>query len=155
MAHVPEMGMGWPPDSAVEDAMRRFISALAATGLVLSIAAVPVAAGGPPSPGFYVDGAIYATVGTPTDLSGTGAPADTYDRIYALGNGLRNVAEAKPGDTDFNGGRWTVLPVTWHVAPVQLTSAEQVEAYDAAGWLTIADAPVRQFVCPVIRIQGA
>ena len=134
--------------------MRRLISALAALGLVLSIAAVPVAAG-PPAPSFYVDGVIYRTVGTPTDLSDTGAPAHSFDLIYALGDGLRNVAEAKPGDTDFNGGRWTVLPVTWHVAPVQLTSAEQVEAYDAAGWLTIADDPVRQFVCPVIRVPGA
>jgi hypothetical protein len=141
--------------SAVEDVMRRLISALAALGLVLSIAAVPVAAGGPPAPAFYVDEAIYRTVGTPTDLSSTGAPAHTYDRIYALGNGLLNVAEAKPGDTDYNGGRWMVLPVTWHVTPVQLTSAEQVEAYDAAGWLTIADAPVKQFVCPVIRLQSA
>jgi hypothetical protein len=146
--------MGRPPDSAVEDAMRRFLSALAAIGLVLSIAAAPVAAGGPPSPGFYIDGSIYATVGTPTDFSGTGAPAHTYDRIYALGNGLRNVAEARPGDRDFNGGRWAVYPVTWNVAPVQLTSAEQVEAYDAAGWLTLADAPVRLFFCSVQRIRG-
>lgn len=151
---VPDTGMGWPPESAVEDAMRRLISALAAIGLVLSIAAAPVAAGGPPAPGFYVDGTIYATVGTPTDFSRTGAPTHTYDRIYALGNGLRNVAEAKPGDRDFNGGRWAVYPVTWNSMPVQLMSAEQVEAYDAAGWLTIADAPVRLFFCSVQRIRG-
>jgi len=145
--------MGWPPDSAVEDAMRRFVSALAGIGLLLSIAATPAAAGGPPSPGFYVDGTLYATVGTPTDLSNTGAPASTYDKIYALGSGLRNVAEAKPGDRDFNGGRWAVYLIIWNTAPVQLTSAEQVEAYDAAGWLTIADAPVRLFFCSVQRIR--
>ena len=92
-------------------------------------------AGGPPKPGFYIDGSLYATVGTPTDFTSTGAPASTYDKIYALGSGLRNVAEAKPGDQDFNGGRWAVYPVTWNTTPVQLTSAEQVEAYDAAGWL--------------------
>lgn len=146
--------MGWPPDSAVEDAMRRFISALAGLGLVLSIAAAPVVAGGPPKPGFYIDGALYATVGTPTDFTNTGAPASTYDKIYALGNGLRNVAESKPGDRDFNGGRWMVFPVTWNVTPVQLTSAEQVEAYADAGWLTIADAPVRLFFCSVQPIHG-
>ena len=135
--------------------MRRFISVLAGLGLVLSLAAAPVVAGGPPKPGFYIDGALYATVGTPTDFSDTGAPASTYDKIYALGNGLRNVAESKPGDRDFNGGRWAVYPVTWNVAPVQLTSAEQVEAYADAGWLTIADAPVRLFFCSVQRIHGA
>ena len=29
---------------------------------------------------------------------GTGAPAHSFDRIYVLGDGLMNVAEAKPGD---------------------------------------------------------
>jgi hypothetical protein len=135
--------------------MRRLLTTLAGLGLLLSIAAAPVAAGGPPSVGFYVDGDLYRTVGTPTDFSDTGAPASTYDKIYGLGNGLRNVAEAKPGDTDYNGGRWVVLPVTWHTTPVQLTSAEAVEAYDAAGWLSISDTPARQFLCPVIRVQGA
>lgn len=134
--------------------MRRLITSLAGLGLLVAVAAAPVAAGGPPAPGFYVDGAIYRTVGTPTDFSGTGAPASTFDRIYGLGNGLINVAESKPGDQDYNGGRWMVLPVTWNVAPVQLTTAEEVEAYDAAGWLTIADAPVRQFLCPVIPVGG-
>lgn len=134
--------------------MRRLITTLAGLGLLVALAAAPVAAGGPPGPAFYVDGAIYRTVGTPTDFSGTGAPASTYDRIYGLGDGLMNVAESKPGDRDYNGGRWMVLPVTWNVTPVQLTSAEQVEAYDAAGWLTIADAPIRQFECPVIPVGG-
>ena len=134
---------------------RRLVSGLAASAMLLSIAATSVAAGGPPSLAFYVDGAQYRTVGTPTDFSGTGAPASSYDRIYILGDGLINVAEAKPGDGDFNGGRWMVLPVTWHVAPVQLTSAEQVEAMAANGSLHIADAPVKLFECPVIPVAGS
>ncbi|HEY3015575.1 MAG TPA: hypothetical protein VGJ41_10725 [Nocardioides sp.] len=59
-------------------------------------------------PAFWIDGSLYRTVGTPTDLSDTGAPASTYDAIYAFSGTQRNVAEAKPGDTDFNGGRWQV-----------------------------------------------
>lgn len=133
--------------------MRR-IATLLALGLLLSIAA-PAAAGGPPSLGFYVDGERYRTIGTPTDFSGTGAPAHSFDRIYALGGALANVAEAKPGDRDFNGGRWMVLPVTWHTAPVQLTSAEQVEASADAGLLTIGSTPIRMFQCPVIKVPGA
>jgi hypothetical protein len=43
-----------------------------------------------------------------------------------------------------------VLPVTWHTAPVQLTSDEQVAAYADAGWISIG-APIREFECPVIR----
>jgi hypothetical protein len=132
--------------------VRRTASILAGFGFLFSVAATPVAAGGPPSLSFYIDGERYRTVGTPTDFSATGAPEFTYDRIYALGSGLINVADAKPGDRDFNGGRWAVLPITWHVTPVQLTSAEQVEAYADAGWLTIGSEPVRLFFCSVNRV---
>jgi len=133
---------------------RRIASGTAAALMVLSVAAGTVAAGGPPKPAFYVDGTQFRTVGTPTDFSGTGAPSHSFDRIYVLGGDLVNVAEAKPGDRDYNGGRWMVLPVTWHVAPVQLTSAEQVEAYATAGKLSIAETPVKLFECPVIPMGG-
>jgi hypothetical protein len=136
--------------------IRRLTSAVAAAALLLSLAASAVAAGGPPQVGFYVDGATFRTVGTPTDFSRTGAPAHSFDRIYVLGGGLLNVAEAKPGDRDDNGGRWMVLPVTWAagVVPTQLTTAEQVEAYAAAAMLTIAPSPVKLFACPVIPLGG-
>jgi len=136
--------------------IRRPAAMAAAAVFVLTLGVSSVAAGGPPSLAFYVDGTRYRTLGTPTDFSGTGAPASTFDDIYALGSDLINVAEAKPGDTDFNGGRWMVLPVTWaaDVTPVQLTSAEEVQAYADAGMLTIASSPVRQFLCPVIPVTG-
>jgi hypothetical protein len=131
--------------------MRRIIASLAAT-VLLVISAAPALAGGPPAVGFYVDDQLYRTVGTPTDFTNTGAPSFTYDRIFALGNGLRNVAEAKPGDRDFNGGRWAVMPVEWHVAPYQLTSAEAVFTAEDAGDLTVATSPTRLFFCSVSRI---
>lgn len=131
--------------------LHRFAAGASAALLLLTVAASAVSAGGPPSLGFYVDGSRYRTVGTPTDFSGTGAPASSFDRIYALGSGLANVAEAKPGDQDFNGGRWMVLPVAWNVTPYQLTSAEAVWAAADAGELTIGTTPVRLFECPVIR----
>ncbi len=133
--------------------MRRLSGALAAL-LLATLAAAPAAAGGPPGLAFYVDGARYRTIATPTDLTGTGAPAHSFDRIYALGGDLANVAEAKPGDSDYNGGRWMVLPVEWHVAPTQLTSAEQVLAYAMLGKLSIGTEPAAMFVCPVIPIGG-
>jgi len=131
--------------------VRRITTLLAALGLVLTLAA-PAVAGGPPSLSFYIDGDRYRTVGTPTDFSNTGAPDFTYDRIYALGTGLINVAEAKPGDRDFNGGRWAVMPITWHTAPTQLTSAEEVEAWADAGLLTIGETPIRLFFCSVNHV---
>ena len=135
--------------------MRRIASTIIAVGFAFAVVAAPVAAAGPPSLSFYVDGARYRTIGTTTDFSGTGAPDSSYDRIYALGDGLINVAEAKPGDRDYNGGRWMVLPITWHTTPVQLTSAEAVEAAADAGSLSIGDEPIRQFLCPVIPVPGA
>ena len=135
---------------------RRLASAIAAGTLLLALGASSVAAGGPPSLAFFVDGVQYRTVGTPTDFSNTGAPASSFDRIYALGGDLQNVAEAKPGDRDYNGGRWMVLPVTWAdgVTPTQLTSAEMVLQYATDGKLTIASVPVKMFECPVIPYRG-
>jgi hypothetical protein len=133
---------------------RRFAAGGAALALMASIGATGVLAGGPPKIGFYVDDALYRTVGTPTDFFGTGAPASTFDKIYALGDGLINVAEAKPGDRDFNGGRWMVLPVTWAdgVTPVQYTNDGDILQAEADGLLTIATTPVKEFLCPVIKV---
>lgn len=129
----------------------RLATAAASAALLISVAASTVAAGGPPSLAFYVDDVRYRTVGTPTDFTNTSAPSFTYDRIYALGSGRINVAETKPGDTDFNGGRWAVYPITWAagVTPVQLTNDADILAWEAAGLLSVADAPVRLFFCSV------
>jgi len=132
----------------------RLGSAIAALSVALSLAAATVSAGGPPSLSFYVDGIRYRTVGTPTDFTGTGAPASSFETIYALGPGLVNVAEAGPGQPGFRGGRWMVVPVTWNTTPTQLTSNEQVEEYAANGWITIGATPVKEFECPVIRVPA-
>jgi hypothetical protein len=135
--------------------MRRFLTAILTAGFALTLSAAVATAGGPPALSFYVDGQQYRTIATPTDLTSTGAPAHSFDRIFALGDGLANVAEAKPGDSDYNGGRWMVLPITWNTTPVQLTSAEQVEAYADAGMLTIGSDPAASFVCPVIPVPAS
>lgn len=134
--------------------LRRLAAALGAAALFTSVAATSVFAGAPPHIGFYADGTLWRTEGTTTDFTNTGAPTSSFEAIYALGSGLTNVAAAAPGDPGFRGGRWMVLPITWHTTPVQLTSADQVLAYASAGLLTIASTPVREFECPVIPIQG-
>ena len=134
--------------------MRRIGIAVTTALLGAAVAVGTVSAGGPPGVGFYVDDHLYRTVGTPTDFSGTGAPAHSYDRIFALGNGLTNVAEAKPGDRDFNGGRWMVVPVDWQsVTPTQVTDADVLIALEEAGLIAFGD-PVKYFECPVIPLPG-
>lgn len=135
---------------------RRIAAAGAAVTLLAAVGTSGVLAGGPPSLGFYVDDVRYRTVGTPTDFFGTGAPESTYDKIYNLGTGI-NVAEAKPGDRDFNGGRWLVYTVTWAagVTLVQYTNVEQIYAAEDAGLLTINPDPVKAFFCNVAPVPGS
>ena len=133
---------------------RRVTAAASAVALLASIGASGVLAGGPPTLAFYVDDVRYRTVGTPTDFFGPGAPIDTYDRIFNLGTGI-NVGDAKPGDRDFNGGRWLVYTVTWNVAPVQYTNVEDIYAADARGDLTINWTPVKAFFCNVAPVPGS
>ncbi len=122
----------------------------AAVALLLAASAASAASLGPPTGGFYVDGTAYVTIGTPTDISGTGAPASTFDTLYAIEGQSLAVASSAPGDTDYNGGRWMRFQVTWNVAPYLLTSEEDVLAAADAGDVTIASSPDAEFVCPVI-----
>jgi hypothetical protein len=139
------------------------IAALAGCALLLAAAGVAGAAAGVTGPAFYVDGQLYRTVNTPTDLSNTGAPASSYDTIYDFG-GLQpfNVATAAPGDAGYNGGRWLVhgLEFTDYDAAVavfdsnnsgDLDSDEEVAAALAAGAATDTGV-VKSFVCPVIKL---
>ena len=118
-------------------------------------------------PAFYADGTLYRTVGTPTDLSTTGAPAKSFDIIWAFrGAQAYNVSTVAPGDRDYNGGRWMVHGVSFpHGYAAALVahdangsgdfdSDEEVAAAMQAG--DIVDAGVlRAFVCPVIKLPAS
>jgi hypothetical protein len=125
-------------------------------------------AGGVTGPAFYVDGVLYRTVNTPTDLSGTGAPAHSFDTIYALAGQPYNVATAAPGDRGYNGGRWMVHGIVYNTSwsatvaahdtngSGDLDSAAEVQAAlsdNGPGGATDAGV-VKQFVCPVIKLKG-
>ena len=132
---------------------------------VAALAIVGVAtAGGVTGPAFYVDGTLYRTVGTPSNFTETGAPDHSYDIIYNFGGLQLNVAEAAPGDPDFNGGRWQVHALSFSDyagaladpavdmnANDVLDSAEEVEAAIMLGYATDLGV-VHSFECPVIKI---
>jgi hypothetical protein len=137
--------------------------ALAATvALVAATGAVAGGSGGLTGPAFYVDGQLYRTVNTPTDLSNTGAPDSSFDTIYDFGGVQPNVATAAPGDPGFNGGRWRVhaLSFTNYAAAVaqfdtngsgNFDSASEVSAALTAGAATDLGV-VKSFECPVIHV---
>jgi hypothetical protein len=143
---------------------KRVVGAMvvSAAGLALAPAAASAGVGGP---AFYVDGVLYRTVGTPTDLSGTRAPAQAWDLIYDFGGAQPNVAEAAPGDPDYNGGRWKVHALTFpdgYAAAVAsgdldgdgvLDSTREIGvALDAS--TAIDQGVVKQFECPAIPLPG-
>ena len=145
--------------------MRRALFTAIVAGLMLvGSASLAGAAGasGVSGPAFYVDGTLYRTVGTPTDLSGTRAPAWSFDTIYEFFGVQTNVATAAPGDPDYNGGRWMVhgLTFTDYDAAVaafdandsgDLDSDDEVAAALAAGAATDIGV-VKSFTCPVIKL---
>jgi hypothetical protein len=137
--------------------------ALAATAGALAASATAGGSGGVTGPSFYVDGQLYRTVGTPTDLSGTGAPAQSFDTIYDFGGLQPNVATAAPGDPGYNGGRWRVQALSFsnYAAAVaaydangsgNLDSAAEVQAAIAGGAATDLGV-VKSFECPVIPLR--
>jgi hypothetical protein len=148
---------------------KALITVLAGCTLLLGATGVASAAGAKPGvtgPAFYVDGVLYRTVNTPTDLSNTGAPASSFDTIYQFfGAQPFNVATAAPGDAGYNGGRWRVhgLQFADYDAAVMMfdtnnsgdfdSDEEVVAALDAGAAIDIG--VVKSFVCPVIKLSGS
>jgi hypothetical protein len=137
-------------------------------GLIAATAALALAgtaSAGVTGAAFYVDGQLYRTVNTPTDLSGTGAPAHAWDTIYDFGGAQMNVATAAPGDRDYDGGRWQVRALSFpsgYAAALTagddngngvIDSDAELQAAVAAGAAMIGGV-VKQFVCPVIKVPG-
>src|SRR5262245_11215733 len=146
--------------------MLRTLTVSAAAGLVAAVLAGGAMAGGPPAPSFYVNGSRYRTVGTPTDFSGTGAPASSYDTIYQFfGVQTYNVATAAPGDRGYNGGRWRVIGLSFPDYDAALAAHDTNGSgdFDSTGEVEAALADgsaqslgiVKSFECPVIRMPGA
>jgi hypothetical protein len=140
-------------------ALTALVALATATGTALA-----GGAGGVTGPAFYVDGQLYRTVGTPTDLSGTGAPAHSFDTIYEFGGLQPNVATAAPGDRGYNGGRWRVqvlgFPLGYAAAVAtadgnasgDIDSDEELQTAFTAG-KAVVSGPGPSFVCPVIKLH--
>jgi len=116
------------------------------------------------SAAIWSSGELYGTVGTPAVF--TDPPEGTTDTLYNFGmsglEGQRAISAAAPGDRDFNGGRWSVVLVTFTdqgmavhdpdgdgVVNFELTSEEQVLDHMALGHLILTDTDV-YFECPML-----
>ena len=123
---------------------------------------------GPPAPdSFWVDNQLYRTIGTPTTLPDHGPKDGLYVfQSFADGglDGQTPVAEAKPGDRDYNGGRWqvTVLTFTPSGRAVHDPDGDGVVNFELQNWEAVHQhlnvlghlavvGPGPSFVCPVIK----
>jgi hypothetical protein len=145
-------------------AFRTFAALVTAGGAAMAFGPTASAAG-VSGPAIYVDHVLYRTVATPTELSGTGAPAHSWDTIYNFFGAQPSVATAAPGDPGFNGGRWQVHKVSTpqgYAAAVAagdldgngvLDSADEIDAALASGAL-VDDGIVKYFVCTLNKVPA-
>ncbi len=92
--------------------MRKKILVLTLSVLVLALGFASLAeAGDPPERAtVWVDNELFGTVVTPAVFDGEHGP---YDELYTCASdvnffkdGVPLISESKPGDQDYNGGRW-------------------------------------------------
>ena len=132
--------------------------------LLVLLAAVPVlAAPGKPDfgPHIYVDDVAFGTKAV-TALPANEHNQHSFDNLYVFPQlSLEEqllVGDSKPGDTDYNGGRWKTFTVYWNVDPVtELTSDAQIFTYEAMGLLTVTEGsfdggPPDYFECPLLPV---
>lgn len=151
------------PNRTFEPTRRRF---LRTTGAVTGALALGITATGsgaadpsnnPALPGrVYADGRTFATKDA-TDLPPPkGNNEHSFDEIYSFTNGAPgqlDVAEAAPGERDFNGGRWSVTVVEWTIDdPPVVKSDDEVHAH--ASDIRVLAEGARYFECPLVPLQG-
>jgi hypothetical protein len=102
-------------------------------------------------PQTWADGELFNGVVTPATFH---PERDPFDELYAGGNGFKDgvplISESKPGDRDYNGGRWHMNFLKDTVDPDKYAEADRVEDLD----LTDFDSTDMYFECPLLPRRG-
>ena len=105
----------------------------------------------PPRPQTWVDGELFNGVVTPAHFDPT---SDAFDELYAGGNGFKDdkplISESKPGDQDYNGGRWHLNVLKGSVDPDKYANADKFEDLDVNDFMS-TDV---YFECPLLPRRG-
>ena len=124
--------------------------ATAAAALAFAVSA-GIAQGPNPRPTSWADCELFDGVVTPTSFKPT---AGNFDELYAGGSGFRDgvplISESKPGDQDYNGGRWHMNVLKAGVSPSKYTNACRVEDLD----LNDFESTPNYFECPLLPRRG-
>ncbi len=125
---------------------------LTAVVLLAGIQILQAQARGPrPRPQSWVDCELFAGVVTPATFD---PESDPFDELYAGGNGFLDgaplISESKPGDQDYNGGRWHKNILKEEVDPDKYADACSVEELDLNDFVSTDD----YFECPLLPRRG-
>jgi hypothetical protein len=102
------------------------------------------------SPALWADCEAFATLDTKTSFKPT---AGNFDELYTgitFKDGLGAISESKPGDRDYNGGRWHVNMIKANVSPDKYLNACNVEDLDLNDFMSTTV----YFECPMRPIRG-
>lgn len=141
--------------------------------LVLALAVAVPAYADPGKPNFgpalFGDGRVWGTksvtvLPTPNENS-----LQSFEKLFTFTNGSSgqlSVAEAAPGNPNYNGGRWYTQTVTWTQAgldaygsvPPVLKSYDEILFQVNLGYLTVtagppAGGPPPYFLCPLLPVK--
>lgn len=104
-----------------------------------------------PRPQTWVDGERFNGVVTPATFD---PASDPFDELYTGGNGFLDgvplISESKPGDQDYNGGRWHLNVLREDVDPDKYAEADRVEDLD----LNDFESTGTYFECPLLPARG-
>ena len=111
-----------------------------------------VAEKGPnPRPQTWVDCERFDGLVTPATFNPERHP---FDELYAGGAGFKNgvplISESKPGDADYNGGRWHMNVLKDGVPEDRYANACSVEDLDLSDF----DSTGNYFECPLLPRRG-
>ena len=133
-------------------------------GATLPTGGVPAQMGPRPRPSTWVDTELFAGVVTPATFN---PESDPFDELYTAGgpncsgdpddpdefvgfkNGVPLISESKPGDRDYNGGRWH-LNIISGVDCDKYDDADSVDVLDLGDFMPTAI----YFECPLLPRRG-
>ncbi len=142
--------------------------------LILSLVTVLPAFAAPGKPNFgpalWADGKQFGTKAAAAIPAPNAANLRSFDKLFVITNsnnpaGQLPVAEAAPGNPNYNGGRWYTQTVEWtasgfadHGTVPVLTSYSDVMTHYKLGHLTItpgtfAGGPPAFFECPLLPVK--
>ena len=104
-----------------------------------------------PRPHSWADCEQFAGVVAPNELP----PHGNFDNLYMMPGhtfkeGVPLISESKPGDRDFNGGRWHLYVLRNGVDASKYSSACRVEDLDLSDF----SATDKYFSCPLLPRRG-